>query len=673
MRKLTYIIMVIGAATAFAQSQPTSRGKEFYCMVMQNAGTPEYFKSTSYFRLFLSSDFATSATISITDGSWSKNVTIAPNVVTTVSLPLSVEDNTHEKATNQAIHIVADTNISAYVIYHKLYSTDSYMALPTDALGYDYVAVCYPSSQLDNTELTASEFGIIATQNNTIVTITPHAHTYTNRPAGVPFSVALNAGQTYLVYGDPTDPTNDLTGSAVSATKPIAFLSGHERTEIAHDSGQSRNCLVEQIPPNPTLGTSFLTAPFAPRAYYPVTDYFRIVAIQNGTQIWKNGVLATTINAGNFYEFYSMSAEQIKTNKPVVLAQYSRSETDGFGDYAGNDPNYEWDPAMMVIPPTEQFLNEYTFANTQDPVAFKDNYVNVVIPDTAVASLLLDGKNVVSRFTKIGTSGFSYAQVSVSQGSHHITADAPFGIYIYGAGVADAYANTGGAGFRVLYQGQITVQLPQITAPAGSEVFIPFTIDSSSLLAISGAKHYHAVLRFDRTVLSPLDTANSVIQGNDIVYSFTDTLRDTIGVLLSQSFMPMFGDADTIPLIIDTFTVDGKNVTVTKINGQFILQGICPSTSPELIAYSSVASLEQNSPNPFSQTANIHYTLTEQGTTKLTVLDMLGRTMMTLANGNMQPGNYTATVNAAGLMSGMYYYVLQTPSQVLRRTFAIEK
>jgi hypothetical protein len=453
MKKLFLVALLLACTGgAFAQIARTSRGKEFYGMIMKNSGATGGANTQPYFRVFLSSPIAATATVEITDGSFSKNVTITPNVVSTVQLPFTAEVSNIEIPESKAIHIVADTDISVYIIYHKIFSSDSYMALPVTSLGNEYTAVCYPSCESFGPDAKASEFGIVATEDNTTVTITPNSTTTNNHPVGIPFSVLLNKGETYLVYGDPNDGSSDLTGSSVVATNPIAFLSGHDRTEIIHDQGVSRNCLVEQIPSNGTLGTSFITVPYAGRVPQ-VPDYFRVVAAIDSTAVLQNGAPVATINAGQFYDFYTENPTQIQTNNPVILAQYSQSATDNNGNYPSpGDPNsltYPWDPTMMIIPPTQQFLNDYIFANSVD-AAFTSNYVNVVIPDTAASSLMLDGAPVGVPFTKIPGSGFSYAQVPTSQGSHHIAASAPFGLYMYGFGPADAYANTGGASFKVL-------------------------------------------------------------------------------------------------------------------------------------------------------------------------------------------------------------------------------
>jgi len=177
-------------------------------------------------------------------------------------------------------------------------------------------------------------------------------------------------------------------------------------------------------------------------------DYFRIVAPVDSTVISLDGTVVATIQAGSFYEFTSEQPVQVQTTNPVLLAQYAISATDTNGNFGGAE-YVPWDPAMMIIPPTQQFMDNYTFANCID-TAFLFSYVNIVIPDAAVPTLMMDNQPIAQPFTSIPGSGYSYAQVRDSQGSHHVEANKPFGIYVYGYGRADSYANTGGSAFRVL-------------------------------------------------------------------------------------------------------------------------------------------------------------------------------------------------------------------------------
>jgi hypothetical protein len=109
--------------------------------------------------------------------------------------------------------------------------------------------------------------------------------------------------------------------------------------------------------------------------------------------------------------------------------------------------NANADPFDITIPPTEQFLNNYTVATEPsgaDP-AITQNYLNIVAPTSEVTSVDLDGTALPSSdFTAIPGSSYSGAQVAVVFGSHHISASLPFGLSVYGYGGADGYGYPGG-------------------------------------------------------------------------------------------------------------------------------------------------------------------------------------------------------------------------------------
>jgi hypothetical protein len=72
-------------------------------------------------------------------------------------------------------------------------------------------------------------------------------------------------------------------------------------------------------------------------------------------------------------------------------------------------------------------------------------------------------------------------------------------------------------------------------------------------------------------------------------------------------------------------------------------------------------SLAQNYPNPFNPSTMISFTLPEASHVTLRILDMLGRDVMTLVNGNQQAGMFTASWkgldnNGVAVASGTYMY-----------------
>ncbi len=70
----------------------------------------------------------------------------------------------------------------------------------------------------------------------------------------------------------------------------------------------------------------------------------------------------------------------------------------------------------------------------------------------------------------------------------------------------------------------------------------------------------------------------------------------------------------------------------------------------------SAFSLSQNYPNPFNPVTSISYSIPVNTFVKITVFDVLGRTVALLVNEFKQAGSYEADFNAGKLSSGIFYY-----------------
>ncbi len=70
--------------------------------------------------------------------------------------------------------------------------------------------------------------------------------------------------------------------------------------------------------------------------------------------------------------------------------------------------------------------------------------------------------------------------------------------------------------------------------------------------------------------------------------------------------------------------------------------------------------LNQNYPNPFNPRTIITYRLSSPGYISLKVYDVLGREVTTLVAGVQSAGDHSATFNALGFSSGIYFYRLET-------------
>ena len=71
-------------------------------------------------------------------------------------------------------------------------------------------------------------------------------------------------------------------------------------------------------------------------------------------------------------------------------------------------------------------------------------------------------------------------------------------------------------------------------------------------------------------------------------------------------------------------------------------------------------SLQQNYPNPFNPVTEIRYEIPVEGLVSLMVFNILGEEVAVLMNERQPQGNYTATLDAGILPSGVYIYRLVT-------------
>jgi endo-1,4-beta-xylanase len=70
--------------------------------------------------------------------------------------------------------------------------------------------------------------------------------------------------------------------------------------------------------------------------------------------------------------------------------------------------------------------------------------------------------------------------------------------------------------------------------------------------------------------------------------------------------------------------------------------------------------LEQNYPNPFNPTTTINYSIPQPCFVSIKVYNVLGKEVAEIVKGNKSAGNYSVEFDASKLVSGIYYYRLQS-------------
>lgn len=248
-----------------------------------------------------------------------------------------------------------------------------------------------------------SSFDIVATQNNTTITITP-SNAIVGHAAATPFNITLNEGQTYSATAASYLAAQHLQGSRVVADKPIAIT---VKDDLLNGGpyGSCSDLGGDQIVPTNILGTEyiamngFLNAP---------GDQLFITATQNGTSISQNGSLVTTINAGQTYQLaVGGPSTYVQTSAPAYVWQLS-----GIGCEVGLDIL----PSVVCTGGFSVAINRTTNELL---------YVNLLVRNGGQGSFQVNGSSAVitaGMFTVVpGTGGQWYsAQVSLPAANYPI-------------------------------------------------------------------------------------------------------------------------------------------------------------------------------------------------------------------------------------------------------------
>ena len=388
---------------------------------------------------------------------------------------------TNESVEAKGIHVTSVAPVSVHVVSENTTSAEGYLALPTAGLGTNYYVMSTASANFNG-----SEFAVVATQDNTLINVTPAASGAT-RPAGTPFTITLNTGETYQFSNT---ANGDMTGTNIIADKPIAVFGGHRCAEVPSGLGYC-DYLVEQLPDVSMWGTTHHTVPFSGRSRYTV----RVMASQDGTTFSAAPAgMPTTLNAGQFADVVLSGVGEFLSSGPVLVAQFMHGYAD---DAAGKG-----DPSMVLVTPTavadsEKGVTDSTFA-VHGLAGTSGSFINIVTETATLMDLNLDNAAVnTALFTPVNaTSLYSSATLPVTPGVHTLHNSAPYSAFVYDYGTAgNAVSYAYPTGGTLVVTNPVPVQPPvQPPVPAPDPVpNPPVCVDDHDLddaESHNGAEHH---------------------------------------------------------------------------------------------------------------------------------------------------------------------------------------
>lgn len=549
----------------YSQTITPTKGKEFWLGFMKNYQSGAF---SHRLDVFISSTVNTTGTISIPGQGYSQNFNVTANVTTTVTIPPAMAHHlTSETIENKGVLVLTEDTVSVFAINFQEYTADGTLVLPISALGTEYRVTSYVG--LSAGQQLYSEFLIVAPQDNTQIEITTTTATLGGKPAGVPWTITLNRGETYQVQA--SSESADLTGSTVRATaqngacRPFAVFSGSVCTNIPVGCTACDH-VYEQEYPTPLWGNSYLIPPFS----FSTSYTYKVLADQSGTTFSINGGANQNLNAGQQYEANNITGGvYIQSNQDISVTQFMQGVTcSGAGD-----------PAQLILNPIGQELFDVTFSTVTSTV-ITQHVANVITKSNSLSQMKLDGTVIpAGSFTPFAANpAYSYASVNLTQGSHRLHSDSGFIAYAYGTGSAESYAYALGSFSPEEVIPTDTVYCTTSSITLGP----PETLNSPSWTLLGSSTVLATTQTYTVTPTSPqiyVVTGFSPLSGCEKTFQFSVEIPNPPTLTLSQS-------ADTVCQYGDV----QLNVTVTPGSNSYVYSwypaaGLSNPSIPNPIAY----------------------------------------------------------------------------------------
>lgn len=452
LRNCTFVLVLLGSAL-FSDKLKSQSGTDFWFAPpditdLHNTpgGEPLY---------LLVSSMGQASTVTITqpanpgfNGGNPIVVNVAANRSSRINLTAfktALETRPTDQVLNTGLRIQATTPITTYYECANTNNTDIWALKGANALGQEFYIPLHKHAPFFNHTFAAphqarATFDIVATQNNTIVTIySPVA--VDGHPALQQFSITLNAGQTYSCGFTGTNyeqPSTHPAGAVVLADKPIAISLKDDSNH--NPSGGCYDLMGDQIVPVSILGEDYVAVKGS--LNNNGDESLVIMATRNNTQIFLDGASTpvTTLFAGEYYrvdmDYLSVGPDNsvyVHSTQPIYAMHIT-----GFGCESG----------MAILPPLNCAGSQQVNFVRSSAETF---YLTLLVRSTAVNNFTITGPGTATinpaSFVIVPGTGGTWRAARIQYNTTQIPVDSTFIVTnsadVFALGIINGGAATG--------------------------------------------------------------------------------------------------------------------------------------------------------------------------------------------------------------------------------------
>eukprot|EP00061_Rhincodon_typus_P011690 g36906.t1 len=366
-------------------------------------------------------DRPTVVTVSVAEPHFNRSVLIAKNSTSTIVL-----NSTYMLSGNQisksAITVISNEDITVVALNGRSKTYDTFLTLPTTALGTKYYIITYSVDSLYNVK----QFAIANSNAHVVITIRVcgslsfNGTKYSDKKS---FSFLMETNEVVQFQSQ-----TDLTGTKIVASKPVAVFSGDQCITVPPS-----NCdhIGENLYPVDKWSDSFIIFPLMKKKKQ---DIITIVASENDTTVnvhAETGDKQLLLQESAHRNLTVTGGIALSSDKPIMLIYFFTG--------GSNSIVSTFDPFLLTVIPSIFFSNSYAFVTMQSLF----NYLLVISLGHNSADIDLDGAPLSAYPLEILTfAGFTAARIYLGEtGRRHVIShhSAHFAIYVYGIGRAESY------------------------------------------------------------------------------------------------------------------------------------------------------------------------------------------------------------------------------------------
>ena len=141
---------------------------------------------------------------------------------------------------------------------------------------------------------------------------------------------------------------------------------------------------------------------------------------------------------------------------------------------------------------------------------------------------------------------------------------------------------------RRVYDGNgwhTTISIPHVRGRNGQTLEIPISMRSTDRMRIAGLRDWTLRVRFNKTMLQPLNINNIQETDDSYLVTFMGQSYDTVETLADLKVFVRLGNDSITPIEIDSFAWNESNrMRIYTEDGSFTDESICQAGGPRLLA-----------------------------------------------------------------------------------------